>query len=138
MRLRQTVLPMMLLLTVVSMLVVAPMVGQAMAGQAAATSAATVEIPDTPAGRLFSAWLESFNSGDREKILAFQSAHLPKQADPEKRLNRAMGNRSQSGGFDVKKIESSGPYQISGVVKERNSDNLAHFELIVSTSDPSQ
>ena len=101
-------------------------------------SAAAVEIPDTPAGKIFSAWLESFNSGDREKILAFQSAHLPKVDDPAKRVNRTMGLRSQTGGFDLKKIESSTANEISCVVKERNSENLARFELVLSASDPSQ
>jgi D-alanyl-D-alanine carboxypeptidase len=133
MRLRNPSLWLVLSLTAISMLVF-PTIA---AGQGGQTSAA-VEIPDTPAGKLFSGWLESFNSGEREKVLSFQSAHFPKQAEPEKRLNRALGLRSQTGGFDVKKIESSSPYQISGVVKERNSDNLAHFELLVSTSDPNQ
>ena len=83
------------------------------------------------------AWLESFNSGDREKILAFQSAHLPKVDDPDKRVNRTLGLRSQTGGFDLKKIENSTANQITCVVKERNSENLARFELILAT-DPNQ
>ena len=112
--------------------------GSASAGSTAAGNAAEVEIPDTPAGKIFSAWLESFNSGDREKILAFQTAHLPQQADPEKRLNRALGLRSQTGGFDLKKIESSSANEITGVVKERNSENLARFEMTVSAADAGQ
>jgi hypothetical protein len=132
MRLRNLFLWFVLLLTVLTL--VRPAITASQTGD----TKATVEIPATPAGKLFAAWLESFNSGDREKVLSFQSAHFPKQADPEKRLNRAMGLHSQTGGFDLKKIESSSPYQISGVVKEKNSDNLAHFELLVSTSDPSQ
>lgn len=111
--------------------------GQAGGQSAAAASTAAVEVPDTPAGKIFSAWLESFNSGDREKILAFQSAHLPKVQDPDKRVNRTLGLRSQTGGFDLKKIENSTANQITCVVKERNSETLARFELVLG-ADASQ
>jgi D-alanyl-D-alanine carboxypeptidase len=100
---------------------------------------ATVEIPGTPAGKIFAAWLESFNSGDREKIQSFQSAHLPKgQNDPAQRIDRAMRMSKQTGGFELKKIESSTANEITGIVKERNSENLARFELSLSAADPEQ
>lgn len=105
--------------------------------QAGPPNSSAVEIPDTPAGKLFRAWLESFNSGDREKILSFQS-HLPAAPDPEKRVNRALGLRQQTGGFELRTIESSTANQITGVVKEKNSENLARFELTLSEADPSR
>lgn len=92
---------------------------------------AQVEIPSTPAGKLFAAWLEAFNSGDRDKMLKFQTGHLPAAADDrrEQRLNRMFGLSQQTGGFVVEKIESSAANSITGVVKEKNSENRANFVL---------
>src|SRR5260370_36027475 len=52
-------------------------------------------VPDTAAGRVFSAWLKSFNSADAATITAFNSNH--------RRQPRALGQtlnlREQTGGF---------------------------------------
>lgn len=92
---------------------------------------AQVEIPATPAGKLFSAWLEAFNSGDRDKMLKFQTDHLEAvpEARREPRLNRMFGLRQQTGGFVVEKIDSSAANSITGVVKEKNTENRASFAL---------
>lgn len=96
-----------------------------------------VELPSTPAGRLFAAWLEAFNSGDRDKMLKFQTDHLPSMPDDrrEQRLNRMFGLRQQTGGFTVEKVESPAANSITGVVKEKNSENRASFTLDVEGND---
>jgi len=97
-----------------------------------------VEPPDTPVGKVFRAWQESFNSADHDKIFAFQAAHLPKVADPEKRVQNTLNLVKRTGGFDLEKIESSSDLELVAIVKERNSDNRARMELAVSSADHAQ
>ncbi|MBZ5533747.1 MAG: beta-lactamase family protein [Acidobacteriia bacterium] len=101
------------------------------------TSPTAVELPSTPAGKLMAAWLEALNSGDRDKMLKFQTAHLPAASDDrrEQRLNRMFGLRQQTGGFTVEKIENSSANSITGVVKEKNSENRASFTLETEGDD---
>jgi hypothetical protein len=79
-----------------------------------------VNIPDTPAGHTFKAWLDAFNSGDRsteEKYL--------KTYDPERSLDDEMRFRGMTGGFILTQILKSEPQRIEFMVKERNSDTVA-------------
>lgn len=101
------------------------------------TGIQAVEIPSTPAGKLFAAWIEAFNSGDRDQMLKFQTAHLPQAPDErrEQRLNRMFGLRQQTGGFVVEKISSSTANSITGTVKEKNSENRASFTLEAESDD---
>jgi CubicO group peptidase (beta-lactamase class C family) len=140
MRLRRPPLPLILSLTCCLNLFPATTFAQAAApavAQTAFSDAAAPAIPDTPAGKLLAQWLESMNSGDREKILGFQS-HLANAPNPERRLNSALGLRQRTGGFELRKIESSTANRITGVVKEKNSENLARFELTVLETDPNK
>ncbi|HEU4414523.1 MAG TPA: serine hydrolase domain-containing protein [Candidatus Angelobacter sp.] len=107
-------------------------------GQAGGTASPEVAIPETAAGKIFAAWLESFNSGERAKIEGFQAAHLPKAENSSRRVDRALGLRQQTGGFELKTIERSTANEISGVIKEKNSTNLARFTLSVAPGDSGQ
>jgi len=89
--------------------------------------------PDTPAGRQFAHWLDVFNRGQRDEIQKFI-----KENDPEARIDRQMDFRRRTGGFDLKKIEESAPQKLTGIVKERDSDNLARFTLEVDPAPPHQ
>ena len=80
---------------------------------------AQATIPDTPAGRALRAWLEAFNSGDRTKIEAYV-----KTFDPQQSVERLMGFRNQTGGFDLLAIESSEPLLINFRVKEKASSTV--------------
>ena len=81
---------------------------------------AQTSIPDTPAGRTFRAWLDAFNSGDRAKVEAYI-----KTFEPEQSVERMMGFRDQTGGFDLVSIESSEPLVIKFRVKEKAGSTIA-------------
>jgi D-alanyl-D-alanine carboxypeptidase len=92
-----------------------------------------VELPKTPAGEQFTAWLAALNSGDRrqmEEILG----HFKDRGDRE--VNGMMEFRQRTGGFDVKKVEETSPLRISGLLQERNSDQFARFTMDVEAEAP--
>lgn len=94
---------------------------------------AAPEIPKTPPGDQFSAWLDSFNSGDKVQMEAF----LPHLSKPEEQnVDRNLGFRQQTGGFDLKKIEESTPTKLTGLVQERSSDQFARFQIEVEPTAP--
>jgi hypothetical protein len=70
--------------------------------------AAEVQLPKTAAGHQASAWLQVFNSGDREELRNFLERRLPGRAQ---HMDQEMGIRAMTGGFDLKKIEESTPRQ---------------------------
>jgi retinol-binding protein 3 len=94
-------------------------------------ASAEVVIPDTPAGRTLSAWLEAFNSGDRTRLDDYY-----KKYEPEKHADDVMSFRDRVGGFELVSIEKSEPLRIVVLLKERNSEMQALAKLQVSDSDP--
>ncbi len=101
----------------------------AVLGVNAAHAQATV--PDTPAGRTLSAWLEAFNSGDRDRLDAYY-----KKYEPEKHAAETMDFRARVGGFELVSVEKSAPLRIVFLLKERNTGMQALAKLQVSDSDP--
>jgi hypothetical protein len=59
--------------------------------------AVCAQIPDTPAGRQFSAWLKVFNSGDRGAM-----QHFFDKSMPFGRIGQDMAIHNQTGGFDAR------------------------------------
>jgi hypothetical protein len=94
-------------------------------------AAAEVTIPDTPAGRTLSVWLEAFNSGDRARLDEYY-----KKYEPEKHADDVMDFRGRVGGFELLSIEKSSPLRIVFLLKERNSDTRALGKLQVTGADP--
>jgi hypothetical protein len=88
-------------------------------------------IPDTPAGRTLKAWLDAFNSGDRTKIETYVQTF-----DPKNSIERLLGFRSQTGGFDLVAIESSEPLLIKFRVKEKGSPTIAIGSMQVKDAQP--
>jgi len=73
-------------------------------------------IPDTPAGKLFRAWLDVFNSGDEPRMRAFGEQYKdPHIVD--------LGFRKETGGLHLISIEKSDRLAITFVVKNRNQAN---------------
>jgi CubicO group peptidase (beta-lactamase class C family) len=94
-------------------------------------AAQPAQTPDTPAGRQFAHWLEVFNRGQRDELQKFL-----KENDPEAAIDRQMEFRRMTGGFEFKKVEESAPAKLTGIVKERDSDNIARFTLEVDPAPP--
>jgi D-alanyl-D-alanine carboxypeptidase len=97
--------------------------------------AADTTIPDTPAGQQFAHWLKVFNGGKRDEMQKFLEQNRPEAA---KRLDQELGFRQMTGGFDLKKIEESTPQKITGILKERDSDNYGRFVMEVAPGPPHQ
>ncbi len=96
-----------------------------------ASAAAAPAIPETPAGRTFKAWLESFNSGDRATMEAYFHKY-----DPEKPIERELHFREMTGGFELLKIIKSEPLRLEFLVKERHSDTQGIGKIDVKEGDP--
>jgi D-alanyl-D-alanine carboxypeptidase len=97
-------------------------------------SKAAVETPKTPAGEQFSAWLQSFNGGERSQIADFQKRF--KNPPPEQQIEGELGFRRMTGGFTLRKIEESTPTRVTGLMQERNSDQFARFVMDVEPAAP--
>jgi D-alanyl-D-alanine carboxypeptidase len=75
---------------------------------------ASAQVPDTPAGRAFSAWLTAINSGDRATVQQFIDKNMPGRP-----VDATLGIRTQTGGFDVKKVEETSDTRIVVLAQER-------------------
>jgi D-alanyl-D-alanine carboxypeptidase len=94
-------------------------------------AAAPVSLPNTPAGKAFSAWLTAFNSADPAKIEA-----MFKQFREPRRVEGALGFRQQTGGFDLKKVLESAPTHIRVLVEARDGEKMAEGEMEVEATPP--
>jgi hypothetical protein len=96
-----------------------------------ALGAQTPAIPDTPAGHTLQAWLDAFNSGDRERLQAYLAKY-----DPEKSVDSEAGFRDQTGGFELLGIDKSDRLYIEFRVKEKASPTNAVGKIKVKDADP--
>jgi len=94
---------------------------------------AQTQLPDTPAGRQFAGWLESFNRGDINTHREFLQTNYP-TAVP--RLDRQMRFRQMTGGFDLKKVEESTATKIVVLVQEHLSDQFGRLTMEVQADEP--
>jgi D-alanyl-D-alanine carboxypeptidase len=101
--------------------------------QAEVFAQAPAQFPDTPAAHQFAAWLDAFNDGDRTALSQFLDKNYPTHQGS---VDDQMGFRRQTGGFDFKKVEESTATRFTGLVKERDSDQYARFEIEVAADEP--
>ena len=107
-------------------------VSAARTAQAPSTSS---EIPKTPPGEQFSAWLSAFNGGDKAELEKFRG-HFDKPQDHK--VEGMLGFRQQTGGFDLRKIEDSTGTQLTALVQERDSDQFARLKIEVEAAAPNK
>ena len=101
--------------------------------QTAQGQSAAVELPRTPSGEQLSAWMTAFNSGERDQLERFRS-HFAKPEDHK--LEGMIAFQKQTGGFELKKIEESSATKLTGLVQERDSDQIARVTIEVETAAP--
>ena len=93
---------------------------------------AAVTLPRTPAGRVLSAWLDAFNSGDRSRLTTYVNRY---QADDphgsDVLLDHALDVRRETGGFDLVSIERSEPLVIEFVINARSTPQTWFVSLEV-------
>lgn len=97
-----------------------------------ATSPAQPSVPDTQSGKVFTAWLTAFNSGDRERIRSFDETYR-REPPP---VEQTLGFREQTGGFELVRVEKSDDTTLVALVKERAGDNVARLELTLDAGAP--
>jgi hypothetical protein len=86
-------------------------------------------LPDTPPGRLMSAWITAINSADREKIQAFLDKSWPSQPMADNYLARAKA----TGGYDVGQILQSTDTRLSALLRKR-TDTTAYNTVTVTVA----
>jgi len=79
----------------------------------------------------FSAWLDAFNSGDREHIRRYIETNYPTAS-----VDGQVSFRMQTGGFDFRALEQATATAVTGLVQERNSDQFARFSLVIQEAEP--
>jgi D-alanyl-D-alanine carboxypeptidase len=99
----------------------------------AAPPGGQVEIPGTPAGKVFAAWLTAINSGDPAQYRAFDAAYPRKDAPP---MEDRLAFQDSTGGFTLLRVEKSEPLSLTVLLKENVSDRVARQETQVSADDP--
>jgi hypothetical protein len=87
----------------------------------------------TPAARQWAAWLEVFNRGNREAYSEFLQKNFPSRVQ---RLDQHMDLRQRTGGFDVRKVETSTATEFVALVQERSSDQFVRLTLEVEATEP--
>ncbi|KAE9371621.1 hypothetical protein N431DRAFT_426269 [Stipitochalara longipes BDJ] len=83
----------------------------------------TIQIPSTPAGLKFAAWLSAFNSGSEVSLREFhEQSFLPNNEFANKSTANDLALRSRTGGFNPQEIITSESTKISVTLLQR-SDN---------------
>jgi CubicO group peptidase (beta-lactamase class C family) len=101
-----------------------------------AARAAETELPKTPAGKVFAAWIAAFNSADAAQLRAFDTAY-PREG-PTPPVEDRLRFREATGGFTVVRIEKSEPLALVVLLQERSSDTVARLEVKVSAGEPTK
>lgn len=90
------------------------------------------------AARQFAAWLAAFDSGEREKLVAYQQQSFAADTTAIELadVDRALEFREMTGGFELKKTEESTAAKFTGVLKEKSSDQFARATMEVDAGEP--
>ena len=93
-------------------------------------------IPETPAGKTLSKWLEVFNRGDRAEMKQYLETYNPERLAG---LDGAMEFRKNTGGFHLFSVSNAEPRQIEAIVREREGEgNYAKLTMKVADGDPAR
>ncbi len=88
-------------------------------------------IPHTPAGKVFAAWFDSYNSAERARIQAFQDAY--KRKTP---VEDVLSWREDTGGYRLISVQKTQPLAIGVLLRERkNPDVSATMTISLKTPD---
>jgi hypothetical protein len=95
--------------------------------QVVAQQSTTVAIPDSPAGKMLSAWLEAFNSVDSAKIAAYI-----RKNEPHKNVDNQVSFGLNSRGFDLVSIEKNQPRHLEYVLKDHSRGQLGLGQMDIN------
>src|SRR5215831_4894127 len=90
------------------------------------------QVPDTAPGRQLTAWMKAQDSGDRATIQQFIEKNMPwGRADQE------IAIHNQTGGFEVKRVESSSDTELVVLAQGRAPGNqFVRISLTVQPAEP--
>lgn len=95
--------------------------------------------PDTPAGQRLAGWIAAFNAPGADTLRRFLADHAPGAAADQAMLQGGPGMagfRAQTGGFELRKVESSTPTRLVALLQERASDQVGRFTIEVAPTPP--
>ena len=95
-------------------------------------TASEVKLPDTAAGKTFTAFLKAFNTGNLETMKKFHSDYAGNPQNAEKDLDFYQ----QSGGIKVVSIGKSSDYALEVIVETKNDSQHLNFALEVDKNAP--
>jgi D-alanyl-D-alanine carboxypeptidase len=97
------------------------------------SSASPVPSEQTPAGRQLAGWLAAYDGTDWQAYLTFLKTNFAIQPG----LGfRDPAFRDRTGGYDLKKIESETPTQVTALLQERAADGFTRLVLDVEPEQP--
>jgi CubicO group peptidase (beta-lactamase class C family) len=93
---------------------------------------------ETPAGRQFAAWLSAFNTGDRAGLLAYHEKFFSYDvaSDDVHGIDRELALSGGTGGFELKKLETTTPTSVIVLLEERHSAQFARVAMDVDAAEP--
>jgi len=92
------------------------------------------QLPDTPAGKAFEAWLKAMNASEAMTVEAYAKVHEPQgDADHVKML---QGIRERSGGFDLVRFEARSATEATATIRTKKDSRLLNFIFEVESGDP--
>jgi CubicO group peptidase (beta-lactamase class C family) len=89
------------------------------------------EIPGTPIGKIFAAYIAAFNSNDPKQLLAFKDTY-----GSQWELQDVLDRRQATGGWRVLRIERNEPLTLSAVVQEKESDQAWRADYSLNSEVP--
>lgn len=123
-----------------STMVLALLVALLMPASVPAVQEKKAELPDTPAGRTVSEWIEAVNSGDRERMRAFHLKHSRGTEEDKKRAERISGmdyeGYTRGGGFTLVAVDKATDAEIQAEVETKNGGNRFVVWFKVETDPP--
>ncbi|HEX4947227.1 MAG TPA: hypothetical protein VFZ34_11210, partial [Blastocatellia bacterium] len=99
---------------------------------AAAHAEPEVQLPNTPAGKTFGAFLVAFNSG---KLDAMKKFHEERGGNPAN-AEQDMGFYNQSGGLNVHSVKRSSDTEIEVLAQTKKDKRWVSFALAVEAQAP--
>ncbi len=92
---------------------------------------AQAPVPPTPAGRVFAAWMQAFNSGDRARIDDFLKSYAPRL--PQAQIMSAQF-RGRSGGVNLVAVTHSDKYTLGFRLQEKAQPVVLFGKIEVTAS----
>jgi len=94
---------------------------------------AQTPIPDTPVGKVLSAWVEAVNTGQRGKLEEFQKTFAPSRTDMPDILAQLP---VQTGGLDLSAVKESTADRVVATFKHRNGSGFTDVMMVASGDPP--